>query len=427
MLVRGEGAYLWDDAGRRYIDMMSAYSAVSHGHAHPRIIAKLTEQAKRLAVPSRAYYNDQLGPFLEEICVLTGLDAALPMNTGAEAVETAIKGARRWGHRVKGVSSPEIIVAEGNFHGRTTTIISFSSEPEYRDGFGPFTPGFRSVPFGDLAAIEAAISSDTVAVLIEPIQGEAGVIVPPNGWLAGLRQLCDERGVLLLLDEIQSGLGRTGEWFAFQHEKIRPDGVTLGKALGGGVLPVSAFAARREVMDVFTPGSHGSTFGGSALAAAVGLEALHVIRDEKLVERSRLLGEHMMRRLLSIDSPALKAVRGRGLWAGADIDPRFASARAVCERLLAKGVLTNATHHTVVRLAPPLVIERADLDWALDRFEEDVSEFGEMRIDRLPLKAICSRERSRDGSRRFTLHIGTNTLTYFNRGGPRTAPSLGAF
>jgi ornithine--oxo-acid transaminase len=379
MLVRGEGAYLWDDAGRRYIDMMSAYSAVSHGHAHPRIIAKLTEQAKRLAVPSRAYYNDQLGPFLEEICVLTGLDAALPMNTGAEAVETAIKGARRWGHRVKGVSSPEIIVAEGNFHGRTTTIISFSSEPEYRDGFGPFTPGFRSVPFGDLAAIEAAISSDTVAVLMEPIQGEAGVIVPPNGWLAGLRQLCDERGVLLLLDEIQSGLGRTGEWFAFQHEKIRPDGVTLGKALGGGVLPVSAFAARREVMDVFTPGSHGSTFGGSALAAAVGLEALHVIRDEKLVERSRLLGDHMMRRLLSIDSPALKAVRGRGLWAGADIDPRFASARAVCERLLAKGVLTNATHHTVVRLAPPLVIERADLDWALDRFEEAVAEFAEKR------------------------------------------------
>ena len=379
VLARGEGAYLWDVAGRRYIDMMSAYSAVSHGHAHPRIIAKLTEQARRLAVPSRAYCNDRLGPFLEEVCTLTGLDAALPMNTGAEAVETAIKAARRWGYRIKGVSRPEIIVAADNFHGRTTTIISFSSEPEYRDGFGPFTPGFCSVPFGDLAAMEAAITADTVAVLIEPIQGEAGVIVPQKGWLAGVRRLCDERRVLLLLDEIQSGLGRTGAWFAFQHEKIQPDGVMLGKALGGGVLPVSVFIARREVMDVFTPGSHGSTFGGNPLAAAVGLEALHVIRDEGLVERSRLLGDHMLRRLRSIRSPALKAVRGRGLWAGADFDPRFASAREVCERLLVKGVLSNATHHTVVRLAPPLVIARQDLDDALDRLEEVVSEFGEMR------------------------------------------------
>ena len=274
---------------------------------------------------------------------------------------------------------PEIIVAAGNFHGRTTTIISFSSEPEYRDGFGPFTPGFRSVPFGDLAAMEGAITAETAAVLVEPIQGEAGVIVPPDGWLAGLRRLCDERRVLLLLDEVQSGLGRTGAWFAFLHENIQPDGVMLGKALGGGVLPVSAFVARREVMDVFTPGSHGSTFGGNALAAAVGLEALHVIRDEGLVERSRLLGDHMLRRLRSIRSPALKAVRGRGLWAGADIDPRFASAREVCERLLAKGVLSNATHHTVVRLSPPLVIAREDLDCALDRFEEVLAEFAEMR------------------------------------------------
>jgi ornithine--oxo-acid transaminase len=382
MLVRGEGAYLWDVEGKRYIDMMSAYSAVSHGHAHPRIIAKLTEQARRLAVPSRAYYNDQLGPFLKEVCTLTGFDAALPMNTGAEAVETAIKAARRWGCHIKGVSRPEIIVASGNFHGRTLTIISFSSEPEYRDGFGPFTPGFRSVPFGDIAAMEAAMTADTVAVLVEPIQGEAGVIVPPNGWLAGVRQLCDARGILLLVDEIQSGLGRTGAWFAFQHENIQPDGVTLGKALGGGVLPVSAFVARREVMDVFTPGSHGSTFGGNALAAAVGLEALHVIRDEGLVERSRLLGDHMLQRLFSIRSPALKEVRGRGLWAGADIDPRFASARKICERLLAKGVLSTVTHHTVIRLAPPLVISREDLDWALDRFEEVVSEFTERR--RLP-------------------------------------------
>jgi ornithine--oxo-acid transaminase len=378
VLTRGEGAFLWDVAGRRYVDMMSAYSAASHGHAHPRIIAKLTQQAQRLAVPSRAYYNDRLGPFVEELCKLTGLDVALPMNTGAEAVETAIKAARRWGYRIKGVACPEIIVAAGNFHGRTTTIIGFSSEPEYRDGFGPFTPGFRCVPFGDLAAMEAAMTPDTVAVLVEPIQGEAGVIVPPTGWLAGLRRLCDERHVLLLLDEVQSGLGRSGAWFAFQHENIQPDGVMLGKALGGGVLPVSAFVARREVMDVFTPGSHGSTFGGNPLAAAVGLEALHVIREEGLVERSRLLGDHMLRRLRSIRSPALKAVRGRGLWAGADFDSRFASAREVCERLLLKGVLSNATHHTVVRLAPPLVIARQDLDDALDRFEEVVSEFGEM-------------------------------------------------
>lgn len=374
MLTRGSGAYLWDVAGRRYIDMMSAYSAVSLGHAHPRILAKLSEQAHRLAVPSRAYYNDRLGPFLEALCMQTGLDAALPMNSGAEAVETAIKAARRWGQRVKGVASPEIIVAEGNFHGRTTTVISFSSEPEYRDGFGPFTPGFRAVPFGDLEATRAAISERTVAVLVEPIQGEAGVIVPPRGWLAGLRRLCDEARILLLLDEIQSGLGRTGAWFAYQHENVLPDGVTLGKALGGGVLPVSAFVARREVMDVFTPGSHGSTFGGNALAAAVGLEALNVIREENLVERSRALGAHLFDRLQAIRSPALAAVRGLGLWAGAEIQPRFSSARAFCERLLAKGVLSSATHHTVVRLAPPLVISKADLDWALDRFEEVLRE-----------------------------------------------------
>jgi ornithine--oxo-acid transaminase len=372
VLARGEGAHLWDVHGRKYIDMMSAYSAASHGHAHPRILAALSRQAQRLAVPSRAYYNDRLGPFLAELCRVTGLDAALPMNTGAEAVETAIKAARRWGYRVKGIprDRAEIIVAEGNFHGRTTTIIGFSSEPDYRDGFGPFAPGFVSVPYGDLAAVERAITPNTAAVLIEPIQGEAGVIVPPPGYLAGLRRLCDAHRILLILDEVQSGLGRTGEWFAYNHEGIAPDGVTLGKALGGGVLPVSAFVARRDVMDVFTPGSHGSTFGGNALAAAVGLEALHVIRDEGLVERSRVLGEHMLGRLRAIRNPALKAVRGRGLWAGAEIDPRIASARTVCERLLIAGVLSKETHRTVVRLAPPLVIAREDLDTALDRFEE---------------------------------------------------------
>jgi ornithine--oxo-acid transaminase len=381
VLTRGQGAHLWDTAGRRYTDMMSAYSAASHGHAHPRILAALTAQAGRLAVPSRAYYNDRLGPFLEELCKLTGLDAALPMNTGAEAVETAVKAARRWAYRVKGIArdAAEIVVANGNFHGRTTGIISFSTEPDYREGFGPFTPGFRAVPFGDLAAVERAITPHTAAVLIEPIQGEAGVIVPPAGFLAGLRRTCDAHRVLLILDEVQSGLGRTGAKFAFEHEGIRPDGVILGKALGGGVLPVSAFVARREVMDVFTPGSHGSTFGGNPLAAAVGLEALHVIRDEGLVEQSRTLGAHMLERLRAIASPALKEVRGRGLWAGAEIDPAIASARETCERLLEKGVLSKETHHTVVRLAPPLVIARADLDWALDRFEEVLHERGGTR------------------------------------------------
>jgi ornithine--oxo-acid transaminase len=385
VLARGEGAYLWDTFGRRYIDMMSAYSAASHGHAHPRIVAALEAQARRLAVPSRAYYNDRLGPFLAELCRLTGLDAALPMNTGAEAVETAIKAARRWGYRVKGVAKDraEIIVADGNFHGRTTTIISFSSEADYRDGFGPFTPGFRSVPFGDLGAIERAITPDTVAVLMEPIQGEAGIIVPPAGWLAGLRRICDAHNVLMILDEVQSGLGRTGAWFAFEHEDARPDGLILGKALGGGVLPVSAFVAIREVMDVFTPGSHGSTFGGNPLAAAVGLEALRVLRDEGLVERSRDLGAHMIERLRAIDSPVLTDVRGRGLWAAAEINPRFSTGREACERLMAKGVLSKETHGAVVRFAPPLVITRDALDLALDRFEEVVGEL-EHRQSRRP-------------------------------------------
>jgi ornithine--oxo-acid transaminase len=387
VLTRGEGSHLWDTDGRCYVDMMSAYSAVSLGHAHPRILAALNAQARRLAVPSRAYYSDQLGPFLEELCRVSGLDAALPMNTGAEAVETAIKAARRWAYRVKGVrrDRAEIIVAQGNFHGRTTTIVGFSSESDYRDGFGPFTPGFRPVPFGDLAAIERAITPDTAAVLIEPIQGEAGIIVPPKGFLAGVRALCDRHGVLLIVDEVQSGLGRTGAWFACNHENVRPDGLIVGKALGGGVLPVSAFVGRRAVMDVFTPGSHGSTFGGNPLAAAVGLEALHVIRDEGLVERSRALGAHMLARLHAIKSPALKAVRGRGLWVGAEIDPEIASARIACERLMARGVLSKETHDTVVRLAPPLVIAREDLDWALDRFEEVLRELA--RAPRRPVAA----------------------------------------
>jgi ornithine--oxo-acid transaminase len=387
VLTRGEGSYLWDVDGRRYVDMMSAYSAVSLGHAHPRILAALTAQAQRLAVPSRAYYSDRLGPFLEELCRVSGFDAALPMNTGAEAVETAIKAARRWGYRVKGVrrDRAEIIVAQGNFHGRTTSIVGFSSEPDYRDGFGPFAAGFRAVPFGDLAAMERAITPDTAAVLVEPIQGEAGIIVPPKGWLAGVRALCDRHRVLLIVDEVQSGLGRTGAWFAFEHENVRPDGIIVGKALGGGVLPVSAFVARRAVMDVFTPGSHGSTFGGNPLAAAVGLEALKVIREEGLVERSRVLGASMLERLRAIKSPALKAVRGLGLWVGAEIDPQIGSARTACERLLAKGVLSKETHDTVVRLAPPLVIARHDLDEALDRLEEVLGDLA--RSPRQPIAA----------------------------------------
>jgi ornithine--oxo-acid transaminase len=387
VLTHGAGAHLFDADGRRYIDMMSAYSAASHGHGHPRILAALQAQANRLAVPSRAYYNDKLGPFLAEVCNRTGLDAALPMNTGAEAVETAIKAGRRWGYRVKGIAHDraEIIVADGNFHGRTTTIVGFSSEPDYKDGFGPFAPGFRSVPFGDLAAMERAITKNTAAVLIEPIQGEGGIIVPPAGYIAGVRSLCDAHDVMFILDEVQSGLGRAGDWFAYHHEKVLPDGVILGKALGGGVLPVSAFVGKAELMDVFTPGSHGSTFGGNPLAAAVGLEALKVLEDEQLIERSRTLGAHMQKRLRAMKGPALSDVRGRGMWAGAEIDPRFASARDVCDRLLAKGVLSKDTHGTVVRLAPPLVIARADLDIALDLLEDTLSEVSEI-ADKVAVK-----------------------------------------
>ncbi len=381
VLTRGEGAFLWDTDGRRYLDMMSAYSAVSHGHGHPRILAALEAQAHRLAIPSRAFHNDRLGPFLARLCEIAGLDGALPMNTGAEAVETAIKAARRWGYRVKGIAEgrARIVVADGNFHGRTTTIVGFSSEAEYRDGFGPFTPGFDLVPFGDLDAVRAIISPETAAILIEPIQGEAGIIVPPEGYLAGLRRICDAAGVMLIFDEVQSGLGRTGAWFAFQHENARPDGLVVGKALGGGLLPVSAFLGTRELIGVFTPGSHGSTFGGNALAAAVGLEALLVLEEEGLVERSRELGAHALAWLRALRHPALADVRGKGLWIGAEIDPRFAGAREVCERLVTKGVLTKETHETVVRLAPPLVIARADLDWGLDRFADVLDEIAGRR------------------------------------------------
>jgi ornithine--oxo-acid transaminase len=370
VLSRGKGVWLWDVSGNKYLDMMSAYSAVSHGHGHPRILAALTRQAERLAVASRAYYSDRLGLFLQRLCQLTGLDSACPMNTGAEAVETAIKAARRWGYKVKQIPADraQIIVAGGNFHGRTTTVISFSDEEAYRDGFGPFTPGFVRVPFGDADAVEKAITSETCAILIEPIQGEAGIRVPPNGWLRRLREICDRHNVLLILDEIQSGLGRTGRWFAWQHEGIRPDGACLGKALGGGVMPVSAFVARKEIIDLLTPGSHGSTFGGNPLAAAVGLEALNVLEEEHLIERSAELGEFLIQALRAIQSPLIKDVRGRGLWIGVEFDSAQVWARQVCERLAARGILTKETHDTTVRFAPPLVIARAELEWAVEQF-----------------------------------------------------------
>lgn len=377
VLHRGEGLYLWDQEGKKYLDMMSAYSAVSCGHAHPRIVARLRDQAGQLAVCSRAYHSDLLAPFAEKLAQLTGLDMMLPMNTGAEAVETAVKAARLWGYTVKGIpeDSAEIIVAEGNFHGRTTTVISFSTEPDYRKHFGPFTPGFRAVPFGDLNAIEASITPNTAAVLIEPIQGEAGIRTPPAWFLRDLRALCDKYNVLLILDEVQSGLGRTGKMFCYQHESILPDLLILGKALGGGLLPVSAVVGKRAIISLFKPGSHGSTFGGNPLAAAVGLEALAVLEEEGMVENSALLGEYMLTQLRGINSPLIRDVRGKGLWIGVDFDPAKASARKVCEKLMERGILSKDTHETVVRFAPPLTITQAEIDWCLAQFREVLSEF----------------------------------------------------
>ena len=366
-LERGSGVWLFDTAGRRYLDMMSAYSAVSFGHAHPVLLRALTEQAATLAVTSRAFHTARLGRFLERLCDVTGMDRALPMNTGAEAVETAIKAARKWAYKVKGVAEgqAQIIVAAGNFAGRTTTIVGFSSEAQYRDGFGPFAPGFVSVPFGDAAALEAAITPNTAAFLVEPVQGEAGIVVPPAGYLRAVREICTRHGVLMIADEVQTGLGRTGAILACDHEGVRPDGITLGKALGGGLLPVSAFCARDEVMAVFQPGDHGSTFGGNPLAAALGEASLDLLEREELPERARVQGEYLLSRLRALAHPAIVDVRGKGLFVGVEIDPRVATARRVCEALVGEGVLTKDTHGTVVRLAPPLVIERAQIDEAV--------------------------------------------------------------
>lgn len=376
VVARGEGAYLFGTSGRRYIDMMSAYSAASFGHLHPRLVEAVKRQLGRLDIVSRAYYSDNLGLFCQELAGLTGLDACLPMNTGAEAVETAIKAARRYGYdRLKiPKGKAEIIIAAGNFHGRTTTIVGFSSEDAYRRGFGPFAPGFVTVPYGDAAALEAAITDFTAAVLIEPVQGEAGVIVPPEGYLADLRRICDRHNILLIFDEVQSGFGRTGRNFCFEHENALPDGLVLGKALGGGLIPVSAFVAKRALMDVFDPGSHGSTFGGNPLAAAAGREAIAVLVEEDLALRSQVLGKTLLRSLSRSSHPAIVAVRGKGLWAGVELDPARVSAADVCLAMLRRGVLTKETHNTVIRFAPPLVIEEADLVQAVEVFHDSLAE-----------------------------------------------------
>lgn len=367
VLTRGLGAEVWDTAGKRYIDMMSAYSAVSHGHSHPRLVQVLTQQAQRLSVCSRAFHSDRLGAFLKQVCDLTQMDRALPMNTGVEAVETAIKAARKWAYTVKKVAQnqAEIVVCRGNFHGRTTTVVGMSSKPQYQLGFGPFAPGFKTIEYGDAEALSAAITPNTAAFLVEPIQGERGIVVPPSGYLQAIAKICRENNVLLIFDEIQTGLGRTGKFLACEHENTKPDALILGKALGGGLLPVSLFLSGREVMDVFTPGDHGSTFGGNPLAATVALEALNILFDENLIQRSAELGDYLHQNLLKIASPLIKEIRGKGLFIGVELDGRYAKGRDIVLQLLEQGLLSYETHDTVIRLAPPLVISKEQLDEAL--------------------------------------------------------------
>ena len=372
VVARAEGAWVWDVEGKKYLDFLAAYSAVNQGHCHPRLVEAMVRQAGRVGLTSRAFRNDQLGPFCKEISELTGFARVLPMNTGAEAVETAIKAARKWGYKVKGIPADqaEILVFEGNFHGRTTTIVGFSTEADYRDGFGPFTPGFTVLPYGDADAVAAAMSPRVAAILVEPIQGEAGIVIPPEGFLRRLRELADEHRALLVVDEIQSGLGRTGKLFAFEHEGVRPDIVIIGKALSGGMYPVSAILADDEVMGVFKPGQHGSTYGGNPLGVAVAREALRVIVDERLAERSAELGDYFMRKLRAIRSPHVGEIRGRGLWIGIELKPDAGGARRFCEALQHEGLLCKETHATVIRIAPPLVITREEIDWATERIEK---------------------------------------------------------
>jgi ornithine--oxo-acid transaminase len=377
VLTKGKGVYVWDDQGNSYIDMMSAYSAVSHGHAHPVLLKTLAHQASQLSLVSRAFYTDQLGPFLQRVCEVTGQEKALPMNTGAEAVETALKAARKWAYTIKKVplDQAEIIACTGNFHGRTIAIVGMSSEPQYRDGFGPFPSGFQLIPYGNAQALEQAITPNTAAFLVEPIQGEAGIIVPPAGYLKQCAEICRRHNVLFICDEVQTGLGRTGKWLACEHDGVKPDGVILGKALGGGLLPVSMFLTSKEVMDVFTPGDHGSTFGGNPLAAAVGLAAINVLSEENLITKATELGTYFLQELKKIKSPLIEEVRGKGLMIGLSIHSRYASARDVCLRLLKKGVLSKDTHNTVVRLAPPLIITKEQIDIVVTAITEILADF----------------------------------------------------
>ncbi|MFO7680243.1 MAG: ornithine--oxo-acid transaminase [Chloroflexota bacterium] len=368
VIDRAEGVWVYDVDGRKYLDCLSAYSAVNQGHCHPKIMQAAVDQMQRVTLTSRAFRNDQMGPFLKELCDLTGYEMALPMNSGAEAVETAVKAARKWGYQTKGVpdNQAEIIVCNGNFHGRTTTIVGFSSEAAYREQFGPFTPGFVLIPYGDLAALEAAITPNTVGFMLEPIQGEGGVVLPPDGYLAAAADICARHNVLFIADEIQTGLGRTGRLFASEHEGVRPDVMIIGKALSGGFYPVSAVLTDKEVLGLFKPGDHGSTFGGNPLGCAIGRAALQVVVDEQLIERSRELGAYFKGRLERIESDVIKEVRGRGLFIGVELN---VPARPFAEALRDRGILCKETHKTVIRFAPPLVITKEEIDWAFDHIE----------------------------------------------------------
>ena len=368
VLSEAKGVWVWDVDRNKYLDMMSAYSAVSHGHAHPELVKVFREQSETLSLTSRAFYTNTLGPYLETITKMSGFEMALPMNSGAEAVETAIKSARRWAYRSKKIepNKAEIIVAEGNFHGRTTTIISFSSEPNSKDDFGPHTPGFISVEFGSTKAVEEAINENTAAVLFEPVQGEGGIIEPPQNWLSDVRKLCDKNNVLMILDEVQSGLGRTGKLFAFEHANIRPDGLILGKALGGGFMPVSVFLSSEEVLQWMNPGSHGSTFGGNPLGSAIAKRSLELLYEEGLIENSRVMGEYFKNSLLQLNSKIIKEIRGKGLWLGVEIDPKFISGKDLSKLLLKKGILCKETRETTIRFAPPLIIKKDEIDWAVE-------------------------------------------------------------
>ncbi|MBR7554593.1 ornithine--oxo-acid transaminase [Allobacillus sp. GCM10007491] len=369
VISKGEGIWVEDPEGNRYLDMLSAYSAVNQGHRHPKIIQALKDQADRITLTSRAFHNDQLGPWYEKICKLTNKDMALPMNTGAEAVETAVKAARRWAYDVKGVADnqAEIIVCEGNFHGRTMLAISLSSEEEYQRGYGPLLPGIKVIPYGDIDALKNAITENTAAFLFEPIQGEAGINIPEEGYLKEAYEVCKENNVLYMADEIQAGLARSGKMFACDWENVEPDVLILGKALGGGVFPISCIVANKEILGVFNPGSHGSTFGGNPLASAVSIASLEVLEEEKLAERSLELGNYMLEKLREIDDPKIKEIRGRGLFIGVELTE---SARPYCEALKEKGLLCKETHDNVIRFAPPLIIEKEDLDWAIEKIKE---------------------------------------------------------